>query len=289
VHELSRLPYLPSALVAAWALGLTAVWAMYHLGEAFGGVPTARATALLVAAWPGSAAFSFPYAEGLFVTATALALLSLQKQRWLWAGGFAGAAVAARPSGLALLAAIGVVAVVRLVRERDLRPLAGAALASAPAAAFVADGWMRTGDPLVWRHAENLWGQRLDFSTALLRRSVQVLIHPLSQLRNHAHQLLLLTTLLEMLGLLVLLLMAVAAFAVHNRLSGPMVVYAVAAVALIVGYSTVASRPRMVLAVLPGFVWLAARLPRRLTVALSAGFLVLLGGITFLWSWQVTP
>jgi hypothetical protein len=183
---------------------------------------------------------------------------------------------------------MGVVAAVRLVRERDWRPLAGTAAACVPAAAFVVYGWVRTGDPLVWRHAENLWGQRLDLSTSLLRRSLQVLIHPLSQLRDHAHQLLLLTTLLDMLGLLVLLLMAVAAFAVRDRLSAPFVAYAVAAVALIVGYSAVASRPRMVLAVLPGFIWLAAWLPRRLILALSAGFLLLLGAITYLWSGQIT-
>jgi hypothetical protein len=61
------------------------------------------------------------------------------------------------------------------------------------------------------------------------------------------------------------------------------------AVGMIVGYSDVASRPRMVVAVLPGFVWSAAWLPRRVTLALCACFLVLLGLTAYAWSWQVTP
>lgn len=287
-HELTSLSYLTSSLVAASVLGLTAVWAMHTLGYLFGGVPVARATALLFAMWPGSAAFSLPYSESLFVTATALALIFLHTQRWLLLGVFGAVALFTRPTGLALLAAITVVALIRFMRERDWRPLAAAAVTAAGGAAFVVYGWARTGDVLVWRHAENLWGQRLDFSTALLTRSLPLLADPLSALRDPTQQRMMLTTLLDLFGLLMLLLMAVAVLLTRRRTSTAMVVYAIATAAMIVGSSAVASRPRMVLAVLPGFVWLAAWLPPRLVVALSACFMVLLGVTTYLW-WRVTP
>jgi hypothetical protein len=289
VHEVTRTSYVTSSLIAATVLGLLAVWAVYALGHLFGGVPVARAAAVLIAAWPGSAAFSLPYSEGLFVAATALALILAQKERWVWAGAAGAVAVVTRPTGLALLAALAVVAVLHVARQRDWRPLVAVGLAASGGVAFVLYGWARTGDVMVWRHAENLWGQRLDLSVALLRRSVGVVLHPLTDLHDRGHQLLLLTTLLEMLGLLVLILMGVAAARTRGWLSPAMVVYACAAVAMIVGYSAVASRPRMVLAVVPGFVWLGGWLPRRVTIGLSALFLVLLGVITYLWSWQVTP
>jgi Dolichyl-phosphate-mannose-protein mannosyltransferase len=289
VHELTRLSYLTSAALAATVLGLTAVWAIYSLGRLVGGVPVARASALLMAAWPGSAAFSFPYSEGLFITATALALIFLEKQQWWRAGVFAGIAVATRPTGAALLVAIAVVAGVRLARHRDWRPLVALPLAAAGGVAFLLYGWARTGDPFIWRHAENLWFQKLDFSTKLLERTAPVLADPLSHLNGHAQRLLLVTTVLEIVGLLMLLLMAVAFVRVRGWRWPAMTAYTIVAVGMIVGFSDVASRPRMVLAVLPGFVWSGAWLPRRVTLALTACLLVLLGVIAYAWSWEVTP
>jgi hypothetical protein len=289
LHELTHLSYLTCGLLAAWVLGLTAVWAMYVLGYLFGGVRVAQGTALLVAVWPGSAAFSFPYSEGLYVTAAALTLIFLYRQRRLWAGIAGAVAVVTRPTGVALLVAIAVVATVRLVRRRDWRPLIALPLAVAGAVAFFAYGWARTGDLIIWRHAENLWGQRLDLSTALIRRTWTVVRDPLGHLSDHAHQLMLLTTILEILGLLMLLLMAAAFVRIRPWRCLFMTAYAVVAVGMIVGYSDVSSRPRMVLAVLPGFVWVAKWLPRRVTIALSACFFVLLGVIGYAWSWQVTP
>jgi hypothetical protein len=67
------------------------------------------------------------------------------------------------------------------------------------------------------------------------------------------------------------------------------VAYAAVTVGMIIAFSTVGTRPRMVLAVLPGFVWVAAWLPRRVTLALSGVFLLLLVPVAFAYSWQVTP
>ncbi len=44
----------------------------------------------------------------------------------------------------------------------------------------------------------------------------------------------------------------------------------------------------MVLLVLPGFVWLAAVLPRRVLYSLSALFTLATPFVVYLWSWRVT-
>ncbi|HVN12069.1 MAG TPA: hypothetical protein VMT69_08240 [Kineosporiaceae bacterium] len=289
LHDVTRLPYLTSALVTSSVLGLGAVWAVYALADLFGGVPVARSAALLIALWPGSAAFSLPYSEGLFVAAVALGLMFMTRQRWIWAGACGAIAFATRPTGLALLAAMAVVAGVRLVRHRDRRPLVAVAMTAAGGVGFLLYGWARTGDPLVWRHAENLWGQRFDVSQALIRRSLPVLLRPFAALHDPGYRLLLVTTLLELLGLLMLVVMGVALVRTRGWPSPVMAVYACVAVAMIIGYSAVAARPRMVLAVVPGFVWLGGWLPRRVVLPLAAAFTVLLGVITYVWSWQVTP
>jgi hypothetical protein len=41
--------------------------------------------------------------------------------------------------------------------------------------------------------------------------------------------------------------------------------------------------------VLPGFVWVATWLPRRVTIALSGVFLLLVVLVAFAYAWQVTP
>jgi hypothetical protein len=67
------------------------------------------------------------------------------------------------------------------------------------------------------------------------------------------------------------------------------VVYAAVTLAMILGYSTVSTRPRMVLTVLPGFVWLAAWLPRRGVIGLAICLLPLVGVAMYLWGQDVTP
>lgn len=288
-HELTRLSALTSALIVASILGLTTVWAMYALGDAVGGVRVARGTALLFATWPGSAALSFPYSEGLFVTASAGCLLLLLKKRWLWAGVLGAIACFTRPTGIALLAAIAVAAIVQLVRRRDVRPLGALVLAASGGVAFILYGHARTGDALIWRHAENLWNQRLDYNRLTVHRTWVTLRDPLSALHQQSRQIQLLTAVLVILGLLMLLLMAAAFIRTRQWRWPTLVAYAAVTVGMIIAFSTVGTRPRMVLAVLPGFVWVAAWLPRRVTLALSGVFLLLLVLVAFAYSWQVTP
>ncbi len=289
VHAVAGIPYLAAAVVLSSLFGLLAVRAMYALGEAHAGAPAARATASLVAAWPGAAIFLQAYSEGLFLAAAAGALLMLHRRRWVLAGLLGAVASATRPTGLAVVAAAAAVAAVRLVRARELRPLLAPALAAGGIGAFLGYGWLRTGDPLVWRHAENLWRQHLDLSRGLLRSWFHVLGHLGSELGSVHGRALVATTALEMACALILPLFLAAAWSRRRQLSLPLVVYTAVALPMIVGYSDVATRPRMLLAVLPGFVWLAAWWPRRLTVAVAVCLTPLLGVVSYLWLWKVVP
>lgn len=289
VHTVTFLPYLEAALLAAAVLGLLAVWAVYTMGATFGGRPAGRASALLVAAWPGSAVFSLPYSEGLFLAATAMALVYLQRERWVAAGLFGLVAALTRPTGSALIAAGGVVAVVQLVRRHDPRALIAPVLTALGPAAFLLYGWYRTGDLLVWRHAENLWMQRLDLSRVLIQKATAVFEHPVVALHSVTGRAQLSDSVIDAVGALLLLAMAAAAVALRRRLSIGWVTYALVAAALVVAYSAVAPRPRTVLAILPGFVWLAAWLPRRVLYVLCALCLVATPFVVYVWSWRVSP
>jgi hypothetical protein len=289
VAWLVRMPLVPASLVVAAMLGVLAVWAVYALGEAHGGVRVARGAAILFAAWPGSAALNLPYTEGLFLAAAGSALVCLHKRRWVTAGLLGAIASATRPNGLAVVAAAVVAAGLAVLADREWRALLAPVLSATGLAAFVVYGWQRTGDPAVWRHAENLWRQRLDFNSTAVQTTVQLLGDVGTAMGSDVGRTALAITLLRLLGLLLVVGMLAAAWANRRRLSLPMAVYAAVSLALIVGYSTVTTRPRMVLTVLPGFVWLAAWLPRRATIVLAICLLPPMAAVTYLWAGTVIP
>jgi hypothetical protein len=289
VGWLTRMPLVPASIVLAAVVGALAVWAVYALGAVHGGVRVARGAALLFAAWPGAAVLNLPYTEGMFLAAAGAALVCLEKRRWATAGLLGAVASATRPTGLAVIAAATVAAALAILVQRQWRALLAPALAATGATAFVVYGWQRTGDLLVWRHAENLWRQRLDFNSAVVRGTVHLLGDARTAMSSDVGRTALATSLLRVLGVLVVAAMVAAAWANRSRLSLPLVAYAAVTLAMILGYSTVSTRPRMVLTVLPGFVWLAAWLPRRMVIALAVCLLALLGVVTYLWGQDVTP
>ena len=279
VHAITRLPLDVAGIVLSLAAGLAAVRAVFALGEEYAGVATGRAAAVLICAWPGSAAFGLPYSEGLAVAATAAALVLLLRRRWWWAGVAGALATATRATGVAVLAAAAVTAGVEVARERRLQPLAAPLLTAVGLAAFLGYGWARTGDVLVWRHAENLWHQQFNLGYPMYVHWVRGLT---TGVRVWG-------VLLEIVGMAALVTFAVVARKRWGRLTLPMGAYAIVAAVLILGYSAVGTRPRMVLGLVPGFVWLAAWLPRRLVMRVALGCLPVLYATSFLWMWKVTP
>lgn len=280
LHDLTRLQYATCGFALSLVFGYLAVRAMYALGQQYGGHDVGRGTALLFAAWPGSAVLGLPYSEGLFVAAAAGALLALQSERWLLAGLLGAVASGTRATGLAVVAAAAAVACVRLARQRTLRPLVAPALAACGLLGFIGYGWAMTGDPLVWRHAESLWHQKLDFGADMLQGWVRLLPH---------RGLPAVTSLLEIFGALMVAGLLVASWQCRRRWTLPMAVYAGVVLATMVLYSGVGTRPRMVLALLPGFVWMAAWLRPRVTTMVGVCLASTLSLVGYLWLGGVIP
>jgi hypothetical protein len=280
VHELTQLPYTITAFLLAFVLAGIAVRAVYGLGEAVGGLPVARGSAALIAAWPGSAAMNLPYSEGLFIAAAAGSLTALLRRHWLLAGALGAVASGTRAIGLAVVAGALVAAGQELRTSRSWRPLLAPLGAASGVAAFYLYGWQQTGDPLVWRHAEDRWRQRLDFGAAVIHR----LTHDFALRGGHAAGTLLLAVGLAMFGL-----MLVAAIVLGPRLQAPLVAYSVVSGALVICYSGVGPRPRMILAIVPGFVWLAQWLRPRLVEMVTVGMASTLALTAYLYASLVVP
>jgi hypothetical protein len=273
VHEVTRLPYAPAAVVAAALMGFLAVRALWSLGDAFGGPRVGLGTAALAAAWPGSVLFTLPYSEGTYIAATAAALAALLRRRWILAGVLGAAASFTRAMGVALVVAAFVVAVGEL-RDRNWRAMAAPVLSALGLVSFYLYGWQQTGDALVWRHAEDLWGQKLDFGKEMFRWVHQSL--DTGGLKGDA-------AILYLVGAALLALFVVAGLRMGRAARTPLVVYAVVAGALVVLYGAVGTRPRMVMAIVPGFVWLAAWLRDRGVGMLAAAFASMLPLVAFLY------
>ena len=280
LHIVTRMPYSISGFVLSLVFAAVAVRAVYGLGNAVGGQVVARGSAALLAAWPGSAAMNLPYSEGLFVAAAAGSLTALLQRRWLLAGVLGAVATGTRAIGVAVLAAAIVAAVQEIAARRTWQALAAPVVAAVGVGAFYLYGWQQTGDPLVWRHAESLWHQHLDFGAGVIHR----LRHDFPHRGGHA-----VTALLLAVGLVMLTTMVVSAVALRRVMRPALVAYAAVAAALVVGYSDVGPRPRMILAIIPGFVWVAQWLPPRLVEVLTVGLASALALPAFLYLTAVVP
>lgn len=108
---------------------MAAAWAIYRIGELLGG---RRIGLLLVMLWstePAAIVLSMVYTEALFVALAAWSMLALLRGRWVLAGALCALSGLARSTAPALALAIGVAAVLAIVRRQDgWRPWVGALL-----------------------------------------------------------------------------------------------------------------------------------------------------------------
>ncbi len=141
IDALAWLPWITivaAGLIVTAVAGLAAAWGLTTLGLKLTGDP--RIALLLTAVWavaPSSVVLTMVYAEALFCALAAWALVALLTRRWLTAGLLTLAAGTVRSTAVALIAAVGlaaVIAVITAVRARQpfaawWRPAAAALLA----------------------------------------------------------------------------------------------------------------------------------------------------------------
>jgi hypothetical protein len=221
VHTLTGLPLLGAALVATTLAGVVAAYGIARLGELVPG-GTRRVGLVLVvlfAAMPMSIVFSMAYSEALFCACAAWALVGVLRRQWLLAGIATLAAGLVRPTAAALVAAVGLAALMAVVSRRDgWRPWVGGLLAASGLLSYLAYVAFRTGSATGWFALQRRgWDSGFDGGRATAVFTARALADGRSVME---------------VGTVAILLGAVALFAVsvrrsaHGQLPWPLVVYA---------------------------------------------------------------
>ncbi|WP_030320530.1 glycosyltransferase family 39 protein [Streptomyces flavochromogenes] len=160
-----------AGLLVSWTAGLAAAWGMYRCGEhAFG----TRAGVLLAVLWgvyPTAFVQSMAYTETLFTAFAAWSLYAVLRGRWILAGALCVAAGLTRPTAVALIAALGITALVALVRDRRLPPrtVAGVLIAPLGWLAYIAYVGVRQDSATAYFDVQAAWGNSIDGGVALAR------------------------------------------------------------------------------------------------------------------------
>jgi len=266
-------------------LGVVAVVLIGLLARDLYGVDTATRAMVLFCFFPGSVALSWAYSEPSLIVAAAACFVCLHRERWVLAGVFAAIGTATRPTGIGLVAACAVAAVVAIVRRRQWRSLLAVALSPLGVVGFHLFLIHHTGESGAWMRAQReAWDEGWSWGATAVRFTWRFLQNPLATDAGPTY-------------LHTALALGIAAFglycAVRVRLPLHLLAYSVVVLFLMVAPSTVSARPRFVLAAFPLAIAVARWWPagRRRSfdalVVLSAGSLV---AFTVLYaSWAAIP
>ncbi|MGW1164937.1 hypothetical protein [Streptomyces sp. NPDC002550] len=169
-------PYGAGLLVSVLA-SFAAALGVCLIAERFGGRRAGLAAAGLWAVWPGSGVEWAVYSDSLYVALAAWTCYTVMTRRWLTAGVLAFAAGLNRPTAAALIAGVGVAALLALRRREDdsHRPLLAAALAPLGLIGYLLWVGDRMGDlggyfelqSGAWAHEFDYGRQTLDVLTSV--------------------------------------------------------------------------------------------------------------------------
>jgi hypothetical protein len=271
-----------AALAVAWAGSVAASTGIFKVGSYLGG---ARVGLVLVALWaalPHGLVEMMAYTEGLFTAFAAWSLYSALRERWLLAGVLCLFAAATRPTGIALVAALGVAALIAAVRTRAWQPLLAPIIGVLGFAAYMVWVDVRLGRLDGWFWVQRtLWFSRFDGG----RFNVSQTKHLLSTDRNFL--MIYVVTALVVLAALLLYL------SISARQPLVLVLYSAGVLLLTLGSNTGYNKGRLLVPafalLIPPAVALAKARTRDavailvLLVAVSAWF----GGyLAFIWHWS---
>ncbi len=157
VAVVTRLSLPDAAVVAAFVFGLTSALAVWlAVREVFGARLADRAVLLFVF-FPTAYVLSMAYTEGLFLTAAAACLFALSRRYWVTAALCACVAGLTRNTGLVVVLAVVVTALLAAWRERRLRPAVAAAIAPIGLVSFMVYSWTMVGTPLAFLSSQRFW------------------------------------------------------------------------------------------------------------------------------------
>ncbi|MFD0563590.1 glycosyltransferase family 39 protein [Kitasatospora saccharophila] len=172
-----------AALLVAWAAGLAAAWGVFALAGRLYGRRAGVVAAVLWGVVPYAVIESMAYSESLFTALAVWALYATVTRRWLWAGTLCALAGLTRPTGIALVGAIGVAALCAAVRGG---PTAGGgrwrpvtAMLLAPLGFFGYLAWVgaREGRWDGYFRVQEAWQSHLDFGLSTWETVRNLLTH----------------------------------------------------------------------------------------------------------------
>jgi mannosyltransferase PIG-V len=150
--------YVLAGILISLAAALGAFLLLYRIGEERLDPDGSRRAVLYLALFPFALFLQAVYSESLYLLLTLAAFACAERRRFLLAGGAAGLAMLTRPTGIALLPALALLA----WHERDrLRALGGLAVAPVLFAAYPLYLWLAEGDPWQFVHAQRIWSRHL--------------------------------------------------------------------------------------------------------------------------------
>lgn len=245
-----------AAVTVSILAGIVGAYGLVRLGRLVGG--SRRVGLLFVvlfAASPMSVVLSMAYSEALFCALSIWALIGVLERNWMLAGLACAAAGTTRPTASALIAVVGLAALIAIIRRRDSwRPWLAAVLA--PAGMLIYVGWVaiQTGNPTGYFELQQRgWSSSFDGGFETLKFGLEALATEKSAFETF--------TLWICIASLVLL-----ALCLRQRLPWPLVVFAAAVLALDLGADGLMySKVRLMLPAFPLLLPIAIGLANRRT------------------------
>lgn len=271
-----------AAVTASLGCGVTAAYGLARLGRRIGGSDgVGLLLVVLFAAAPMSVVLSMAYSEALFCALAIWALIGVVERNWLLAGLCCASAGLVRPTAAALIAVVGLAALVAIVRRRDTwRPWL--AIVLAPSGILLYIGWvgLQTSNLTGYFELQQRgWSSAFDGGKATLTFVIKTLTENRSVLETF--------TVWIVLAALVLLVLCV-----RQRMPLPLVAFAAAVVVLDLGSDGLMySKVRLMLPAFPLLIPVAIGLSRRrTTTAVTTAVLLVFFGSWFgaysLTAWQ---
>jgi hypothetical protein len=150
--------YVLAGILISLAAALGSFLLLHRIAEERLGADGARRAVLYLAFFPFALFLQAVYSESLYLLLTIAAFMLAERRRFLAAGAVTGLALLARPTGIALLPALALIA----WQERDrLRATASLAVAPVLFAAYPLYLWRAEGDPWAFLHAQRIWSRHL--------------------------------------------------------------------------------------------------------------------------------
>lgn len=152
------------ALVISWTAGIACAVALFFIGRRLGSPAMGTVLAVLWGALPHAITESMAYTESLFTALAAWALFAVLGRQWILAGVLTFFAGLTRATAVALIAVVGLAAIIELVRTRgrSWRAWIGGALSPLGWLGYIVWVSTRTGGIDGWLAVQRGWGTTFD-------------------------------------------------------------------------------------------------------------------------------